>query len=97
MKEGVGLDDQATVFQMCRNTTVVTTVVKAQKLLFEKYFYYYYYYNYYLFHTYELYSFLKITMSTSSQEQLLRHQDFFVPVGKIVYQQRCCPQNNSTK
>jgi hypothetical protein len=80
-----------------RNTTVVTTVVKSQKLEFEKYFYCYCYYHYCLFHTYQLYSSQRTTMSTSSQEQLLRYQDFFVTRGKIMYLRCGVPQNNSTK
>jgi hypothetical protein len=45
----------------CRNTTVVTTVVKFQKLMFEKYFKIY---CYIYLTTYQLYSSLRTTMST---------------------------------
>ena len=69
-----GLAELATQsFRCCRNTTVVTTVVKSQKLVFEKYFKFYCYYRCICFTTYQLYSSLRTTMSTLSQAQLLRH------------------------
>ena len=60
-----GLAELATqCFRCCRNTTVVTTVVKSQKLVFEKFFKFYCYYRCICFATYQLYSSLRTTMST---------------------------------